>query len=335
MTDGRPRRRISRSRRCARARDAVALPGSKSISNRTLLLAALAHGTTRSSAIARCRRRRRACSTRSSRSASPSNRDARTRDLRRARRRTARSGQALGEALSRQRRHGVSAADRGAGDARAATTVLTGVPRMHERPIGDLVDALRVQGCEIALRAVQRRISAARDRPRRRHAPAATVSIRGDVSSQFTVGAADGAAARARRGPRRHDGSGHRRALISRPVRRDHDQPDATLRRRGRHARCRDLRVPAGARYRAPGALAVEGDASSASYFLAAGVLGGGPVRVDRRGSRRRSRATSRSPTCSRAHGRRRSLRRRLDRGAPAGSSPAARSTATRFPTPR
>jgi 3-phosphoshikimate 1-carboxyvinyltransferase len=39
--------------------------------------------------------------------------------------------------------------------------------------------------------------------------------------------------------------------------------------------------VPAGSGYRSPGTLAVEGDASSASYFLAAGVLGGGPVRVD------------------------------------------------------
>ena len=38
--------------------------------------------------------------------------------------------------------------------------------------------------------------------------------------------------------------------------------------------------VPAGARYRSPGTIHVEGDASSASYFLAAGVLGGGPVRV-------------------------------------------------------
>jgi len=35
------------------------------------------------------------------------------------------------------------------------------------------------------------------------------------------------------------------------------------------------------ARYRSPGEVYVEGDASSASYFLAAGVLGGGPVRVE------------------------------------------------------
>jgi 3-phosphoshikimate 1-carboxyvinyltransferase len=40
------------------------------------------------------------------------------------------------------------------------------------------------------------------------------------------------------------------------------------------------FRIPAGARYTTPNALDVEGDASAASYFLAAGVLGSGPVRV-------------------------------------------------------
>jgi 3-phosphoshikimate 1-carboxyvinyltransferase len=38
--------------------------------------------------------------------------------------------------------------------------------------------------------------------------------------------------------------------------------------------------IPAGAHYRSPGRVHVEGDASAASYFLAAGVIGGGPVRV-------------------------------------------------------
>jgi len=41
------------------------------------------------------------------------------------------------------------------------------------------------------------------------------------------------------------------------------------------------FRIPAGAGYVSPGAIIVEGDASSASYFLAAGTLGGGPVRVE------------------------------------------------------
>jgi 3-phosphoshikimate 1-carboxyvinyltransferase len=39
--------------------------------------------------------------------------------------------------------------------------------------------------------------------------------------------------------------------------------------------------VPAGQRYQSPGKIMVEGDASSASYFLAAGALGGGPLRVE------------------------------------------------------
>jgi 3-phosphoshikimate 1-carboxyvinyltransferase len=42
----------------------------------------------------------------------------------------------------------------------------------------------------------------------------------------------------------------------------------------------RSFRIPPGARYSSPGQLHVEGDASSASYFLAAGTIGGGPVRV-------------------------------------------------------
>jgi 3-phosphoshikimate 1-carboxyvinyltransferase len=39
--------------------------------------------------------------------------------------------------------------------------------------------------------------------------------------------------------------------------------------------------VAAGSVYRSPGCVHVEGDASSASYFLALGAIGGGPVRVE------------------------------------------------------
>jgi 3-phosphoshikimate 1-carboxyvinyltransferase len=42
----------------------------------------------------------------------------------------------------------------------------------------------------------------------------------------------------------------------------------------------RSFTVAAGARYASPGIIDVEGDASTASYFLAAGAIGGGPVRV-------------------------------------------------------
>src|SRR5215468_12062858 len=41
------------------------------------------------------------------------------------------------------------------------------------------------------------------------------------------------------------------------------------------------MRIPAGATYSSPGTILVEGDASSASYFLAAGAIAGGPVRVE------------------------------------------------------
>ena len=55
--------------------------------------------------------------------------------------------------------------------------------------------------------------------------------------------------------------------------------------------------VPGGdaARYVSPGTYAVEGDASSASYFLAAGAIAGGPVRVEGVGATR-FRATCNSP---------------------------------------
>src|SRR5690606_27494974 len=43
--------------------------------------------------------------------------------------------------------------------------------------------------------------------------------------------------------------------------------------------------VPADAAYKAPGAFAIEGDASSASYFMGLGLVGGGPVRIQGAGS--------------------------------------------------
>jgi 3-phosphoshikimate 1-carboxyvinyltransferase len=43
----------------------------------------------------------------------------------------------------------------------------------------------------------------------------------------------------------------------------------------------REFRLAKGSRYRSPGRITVEGDASGASYFLAAGAIGGGPVRVN------------------------------------------------------
>ena len=65
-----------------------------------------------------------------------------------------------------------------------ATFELSGVPRMHERPIGDLVDALRELGCDITC------LGQEGFPPLRLGGPAplklsAPVRVRGDVSSQF------------------------------------------------------------------------------------------------------------------------------------------------------
>jgi 3-phosphoshikimate 1-carboxyvinyltransferase len=149
---------------------------------------------------------------------------------------------------------------------------LSGAPRMHERPIGDLVDALRSAGAQIdylgaqgfpplAIRAGNIEIP----RP---------LLIRGDTSSQF-LSALLMALPLAGGGTVAVDGD-----LISRPY------VDITINLMARfgvevgRVEWRAYRVPA-VRYRSPGEIRVEGDASSASYFLAAGAIAGGPVRVE------------------------------------------------------
>ncbi len=149
---------------------------------------------------------------------------------------------------------------------------LSGAPRMHERPIGDLVEALRRAGASIdylgkegfpplAIGAGSLRIPQ-------------PLLIRGDTSSQF-LSALLMALPLVGGGTVVVDGD-----LISRPY------VDITVRLMQRFGidvarmEWRGYRVPAGP-YRSPGAIQVEGDASSASYFLAAGAIGGGPVRVE------------------------------------------------------
>jgi 3-phosphoshikimate 1-carboxyvinyltransferase len=122
------------------ARGRVRLPGSKSISNRVLLLAALASGAP-SCATCCSRTIRRACSTRCRPSASVSSRGRHA------------SASAASPALSGSR------GDLFLGNAGTAFRPLTavlalagghyrlsGVPRMHERPIADLVDGVAAAG---------------------------------------------------------------------------------------------------------------------------------------------------------------------------------------------
>ena len=151
---------------------------------------------------------------------------------------------------------------------------LSGVPRMHERPIGDLVDALRQLGADISYLGND-------GFPPLEISPAKLVGdivqVRGDVSSQFLTGLL--MALPLLNCTVKVEVVGE---LISKPY---IEITLAMMKRFGVNVQRDDWRsftVTADSRYIAPeGALFVEGDASSASYFLAAGAIGGGPVHVE------------------------------------------------------
>ena len=147
---------------------------------------------------------------------------------------------------------------------------LSGVPRMHERPIGDLVDGLVPLGCPVRYLGQEGypplQVGTGQPTPLRLDAP---IRVRGDVSSQFLT-----ALLLALPLVSRQDivievvGE-----LISKPY------IDITLNLLARFGVVvrRDgwssFTIPAGSRYRSPGRIHVEGDASSASYFIALGAI--------------------------------------------------------------
>lgn len=153
---------------------------------------------------------------------------------------------------------------------------LSGTSRMHERPIGHLVDSLKRMGADIEYLGNEGcppiEIGPGS------LLPGAAVRVRGDVSSQF-VSALLIALPLVRGGSVEVEGD-----LVSKPY------VEMTLNLMARFGVL--VRREAWTRfavpdlaYRSPGEIYVEGDASSASYFLAAGVIsglaGGGPVRVE------------------------------------------------------
>jgi 3-phosphoshikimate 1-carboxyvinyltransferase len=261
-----------------RATGSVRLPGSKSISNRLLLLAAMARGTTELAGLLQADDTRvmldalRALGVAVDASSAGRDLDA-------------------GPDIPGVRIRGTGggfpakAADIFLGNAGTAFRPLTaalalssgeyrlhGVPRMHERPIRDLVDALRGIGARIDYEAADG------FPPLRIHPGSVTlaqpVRVRGDVSSQFLTALL---LALPLAGGGRIEVEGE---LISKPY------IAITLRsmqRFGvhvRHENWKSFAVPGGP-YTAPARLLVEGDASAASYFLAAGAIGGGPVSVE------------------------------------------------------
>jgi 3-phosphoshikimate 1-carboxyvinyltransferase len=252
------------------AQGTVRLPGSKSISNRTLLLAALADGVTEI------------------RDLLASDDTDRMLDALRL----------LGVQIEKtgERDYRVTGAPQGfaskdadlfLGNAGTAFRPLTaalalaggsyklhGVPRMHERPIGDLVEGLRQIGANIeylgneGFPPLQIRPASIR--------PGGVVHIKGNVSSQFLTALLMALPTTGVETTVEVIGE-----LISKPyieiTLRLMAQFGVQVQREG----WQRFTIPGGQRYVSPGTLFVEGDASSASYFLAAGAIGGGPVRVE------------------------------------------------------
>ncbi|WP_127958292.1 3-phosphoshikimate 1-carboxyvinyltransferase [Serratia microhaemolytica] len=149
--------------------------------------------------------------------------------------------------------------------------VLTGEPRMKERPIGHLVDALRQGGADIDY------LEQPEYPPIRLRGGfmGGTVSVDGSVSSQFLTALLMMAPLAAQDTQIQIKGE-----LVSKPY------IDITLhlmRRFGvavHHDNYRVFHIAGRQQYRSPGDYLVEGDASSASYFLAAAAIKGGTVRV-------------------------------------------------------
>ncbi|GGB70372.1 3-phosphoshikimate 1-carboxyvinyltransferase [Shewanella inventionis] len=149
---------------------------------------------------------------------------------------------------------------------------LTGEPRMEERPIGDLVDALRQLGADVTY------LKNEGFPPLTINATGLSggdVEIAGDLSSQFLTALLMVA-------PLTKDSVNIKikGELVSKPY---IDITIALMKQFGvdviNHQYQR-FEIKAGQQYVSPGKVLVEGDASSASYFLAAGAIQGGEVKV-------------------------------------------------------
>ncbi|AXT40858.1 3-phosphoshikimate 1-carboxyvinyltransferase [Alteromonas sp. BL110] len=151
-------------------------------------------------------------------------------------------------------------------------TVLTGEPRMEERPIGDLVDALREADADVSylknegyppLQIKGKTLNGGE------------MSVDGSVSSQFLTALLMAAPLFSGDVTIRIKGE-----LVSKPY------IDITLDTMAKFGvtvendNYQTFTISGDAKYLAPGKFMVEGDASSASYFLAAGAIKGGTVRV-------------------------------------------------------
>jgi len=249
----------------ASAGGTIVLPGSKSISNRVLLLSALCHGCTTvhdlldsdDTRVMLDALRQLGCGVRQSGT-------------------TVEIDGLGGQLTNRQAQLFMGNAGTAIRPLTAALAVLggdyelRGVPRMHERPIGDLVDALRQLGCHIEY------LGQEGYPPLKIGEPTLTldapIRVRGDVSSQFLTALLMALPLVARQNIVIEVVG----ELISRPY------IEITLNLLARFGievvreGWQRFTIPAGCQLRSPGTLHVEADASSASYFIALGAITAG-----------------------------------------------------------
>ena len=247
------------------AHGTVHLPGSKSISNRVLLLAALSRGKTvvhdllasDDTAVMLAALRQMGCSVEQAGQ-------------------TAVIGGLGGKLVNAQGKLFMGNAGTAMRPLTAALALLggdyelSGVPRMHERPIGDLVDALRQLGCSIDYLGKDgfpplhlKPGKLALNKP---------IAVRGDVSSQFLTALLMALPLVAEQDIRL-EVTGE---LISKPYIEITLNLLARFGIRVRREGWQSFTIPAGSRYQSPGEIHVEGDASSASYFVALGAIATG-----------------------------------------------------------
>jgi 3-phosphoshikimate 1-carboxyvinyltransferase len=254
----------------------VHLPGSKSISNRVLLLAALAQGETRISNLLHSDDIEHMLNALNKLGVACQLSDDKTQC-----RVTGQGGLFQHSAALELFLGNAGTAMRPLAAALAASSVnvtLTGEPRMYERPIGHLVDALRQWGAEIDyLKDEGFPPLAIHGKPLQ----GGSVTVDGSISSQFLTALLMVAPLLEQDSVIEIKGE-----LVSKPY------IDITLALMDRfgvqveNLQYQRFVVKGAQRYVSPGHWLVEGDASSASYFLAAAAIGGGTVTVTGIGSK-------------------------------------------------
>ncbi len=163
---------------------------------------------------------------------------------------------------------------------------IRGVPRMHERPIGDLIDALRPLGCHIECIAKEGYPPLVLgDGTPHTLVLSAPIRVRGNVSSQFLTGLLQALCLMTHAQDVVIEVVGE---LISRPYVAITLNLLARFGVQVRNDGWARFTVPAGSRLSSPGEFHVEGDASSASYFVALGAIAASadaPLRIEGLGS--------------------------------------------------